>query len=187
MKFYHTFLIAAFLAACAEEEPFETTLPIEVHSQSPHGLDVDHNRNLSVHLDGEQERPNPVDTRAQGQAIFKLSNDGESLHFKLIVANIEDVRMAHLHRINDPVSATGEIVVWLYPDGPPPQLIPGRTNGTLAEGEITANSLTGSLEGKSLEDLIDAMNDGEIYVNVHTIANPPGEIRGDIEGENEPS
>ena len=33
----------------------------------------------------------------EGQAIFKLRADGAELHYKLIVANIEDVFMAHIH------------------------------------------------------------------------------------------
>lgn len=45
----------------------------------------------------------------------------------------------------------------------------------------------GIVADESLEELIDAINDGTIYVNVHTQQNPPGEIRGDIEGVNEPS
>lgn len=184
MKNYiFTLSIAVCLLSCDEEEPFTATLPVQIHTQA-HGLDNDH---LSVHLNGAQEQPNPVDTKAQGQAIFKLSKDGNSINYKLIVANIENVTMAHLHHITDAGATTGGIVVWLYPEGPPPQLIPGRSNGPLASGVITSGSLMGSLAGGTLDDLIDAINDGDIYVNVHTSQNPPGEIRGDIEGENEPS
>jgi hypothetical protein len=33
-----------------------------------------------------------------------------------------------------------------------------------------------------LSDLIDAMNNGETYVNIHTEQNPNGETRGQIAG-----
>ena len=181
------FCIAAVLMSCEDQEPFSATLPIEIQTMNHPELDGEHNRNLSDHLDGEQEQPNPVDTKAQGQAKFQLSKDGTSLHYKLIVANIENVFMAHLHRITDPAASTGGVVVWLYPSSPPSQLIPGKTNGILAEGAITSANLTGSLAGMELEDLIDAINDGTIYVNVHTTQNGPGEIRGDIRGTHEPS
>jgi hypothetical protein len=181
------FCITAVLMSCEEQEPFNATLPVQIQPMNHPDLDADENRNLSVHLDGNQEKPNPVDTKAQGQAKFQLSKDGTSLNYKLIVANIENVFMAHLHRITDPAASTGGVVVWLYPSSPPSQLIPGKTNGVLAEGEITAANLTGSLAGMELEDLIDAINDGTIYVNVHTTQNGPGEIRGDIKGTHEPS
>lgn len=173
--------------SCEEQEPFNATLPIQVQPMNHPELDADHNRNASVHLDGDQEKPNPVDTKAQGQAKFQLSEDGTSLQYKLIVANIINVTQAHLHRITDPTAVTGGIVVWLYPSAPPSQLIPGRSNGILGEGVITAANLTGSLAGMELQDLIDEINAGNIYVNVHTFQNPPGEIRGDIRSSHQPS
>jgi hypothetical protein len=36
------------------------------------------------------------------------------------------------------------------------------------------------MEGKTLEDLVAAMDSGETYVNVHTAEHPDGEIRGQI-------
>ncbi len=133
--------------------------------------------NFRTHLSGDNEVP-AVDTQAQGQAIFKLSADGTELHYKLIVANIEDVEMAHIHMA--PAGTNGGVVVWLYPASPPPQLIEGRFNGVLAEGVITADNLVGALAGQSLGDLVDAMKAGNTYVNVHTTANPGGEVRGQI-------
>jgi len=179
--------LMALLISCEEPEPFNATLPVQIQTMNHPELDADHNRNASVHLNGDQEKPNPVDTKAQGQAKFKLSNDGSSLYFKLIVANINNVTQAHLHQITDPTAVTGGIVVWLYPSAPPSQLIPGRSNGPLAEGNITAANLVGSLAGMDLQDLIDEFNAGNIYVNVHTSQNPPGEIRGDIKHVHQPS
>lgn len=139
---------------------------------------ANHNqRNFRTHLKGENEVP-AVETNAQGQATFKLSQDGESIHYKLIVANIENVLMAHIHK--GPADDTGGVVVWLYPSSAPPQLIEGRFQGVLAEGTITADDLVGDLAGESLEDLLDEIKAGNTYVNVHTIENPGGEVRGQI-------
>jgi len=134
-------------------------------------------RNFRAHLRGDQEVP-AVETLAQGQAIFQLNQAGDAIHYKLIVANIEDVRMAHIHLA--PAGSNGGVVAWLYPDGPPPVLIPGRTDGVLAEGTITAADLVGSLAGGSIGDLIDQMMAGNTYVNVHTVAHGSGEVRGQI-------
>jgi len=148
------------------------------------------NRNYSVHLSSDEEVP-PVadlviDSQAQGQAIFHLSEDGTALEYKLIAANIDNAFMAHIHL--GAVGTNGPIVVFLY--GP---VAPGggRTDGVLAEGTITAANLIGPLAGRPLSDLVEAMNDGGAYVNVHTNDGvappntgpgdfPGGEIRGQL-------
>ncbi len=86
--------------------------------------------------------------------------------------------MAHIHLA--PAGVNGSVVVWLYPSGPPPLAIPGRSNGVLAEGVITDDSLVGPLEDGTLEDLLDEIRAGNTYVNVHTDQEPAGEIRGQI-------
>jgi hypothetical protein len=119
-----------------------------------------------------------TDSAGQGHAIFRLSSDGTRLHFKLIMANIENVTMAHIHLA--PAGQNGPPVVWLYPSDPPPLLIGGGVSGLLSQGTITENDLVGLLEGGTLEDLLVEMLMGRTYVNVHTLQYPPGEIRGQI-------
>ena len=148
------------------------------------------NRNWSDHANGSQEVP-PRDTKGQAQAIFHLSKDGDSLAYKLIASNIDNVFMSHIHM--EAPGANGPIVVWLYPSTAP---VPGpfgagRTNGLLAEGTITAADLVGPLAGHPLADLVTAMSTGHAYVNLHTNDGvdgidtgagdfPGGEIRADI-------
>jgi hypothetical protein len=132
-----------------------------------------------AHLSGAAEVADPpVETRATGQAILRLSRDGTELDYRLIVANIQDVTMAHIHLA--PAGVNGPVVAWLYPDGPPPQLLPGRSSGVLATGTIQASDLVGPLAGASLDDLVEALRAGNAYVNVHTVAYPAGEVRGQI-------
>lgn len=133
--------------------------------------------NHRTHLTGDEEVP-PNDGRGQGQAVFKVSGDGSSVSFRLMIANIENTLMAHIHLA--PAGSNGPIVVWLRPSGPPPQLVPGRFDGVYAEGTFTAANLVGPLAGRPLSDLVDAMRAGNTYVNVHTTQFPPGEIRGQI-------
>jgi hypothetical protein len=135
-------------------------------------------RNFHTHATGAEEVP-ARDTRAQGQLKMQLSRDGQTLSYRLIVANIENVTQAHLHRA--PAGANGPIVLWLYPAGPPAALIPGRSQGVLAEGEVTADLLVGQLAGEPLGTLIAEIMAGNIYVNVHTSQFPPGEVRGQVE------
>jgi hypothetical protein len=149
------------------------------------------NGRWSQHAKGSMEVP-ARDSQGQGQGIFKLSDDGNSISYKLIASNIDNVFMAHIHMAGPGVN--GPIVVWLYPGtavGVTAPLGAGRTDGVLVEGTFTAANLTGPLTGHPLSDLIAAMDGGNAYLNFHTNDGvgavntgpgdfPGGEIRGDI-------
>lgn len=130
--------------------------------------------NFTTHLSGE---PTATDTRAQGQVKLQVSDDGLSVHYRLIVANIKNVTQAHIHIAGSP-GGNGGVAVWLYPSAAPSMLIPGRTQGNLAHGTFTAADFFGSFSTWKMEDLIHAIHEGRAYVNVHTTQFPPGEIRG---------
>jgi hypothetical protein len=68
-------------------------------------------------------------------------------------------------------------VVWLFNSSSNPT---GPMSATLSEGKVTSNDLVGPLKGKQISDLVKIINDGNAYANVHTQANPKGEIRGQI-------
>jgi hypothetical protein len=174
--------IVFFVLGCGNQAPTDAALS-ESQSENSSNETIDNalaksGKNFVAHLSGDEEVP-AVSTLAQGQAIVKLSSDGSSMSYKLIVANIQDVLMSHIHLA--PAGVNGPVVVWLYPSGPPPVLIPGRFQGVLAEGTITAANLVGPLAGAPLSALLDAMKNGDTYVNVHTPANPGGEVRGQIQ------
>lgn len=118
-----------------------------------------------------------VMTLAQGQALFTLSEDGMTMSYRVIVANIKNVTMAHIH-VADAPGVNGDPVVWIHPANPPPVLIPGRSQGTLVTGSFTADDFVNHIEVKDMEDLLHAIHEGRAYLNVHTTANPGGEIRG---------
>jgi glucose/arabinose dehydrogenase len=137
--------------------------------------DPQESRNFRAHLSGREQNP-PLDTRAQGQAIFQLSKDGTELAFKVIVAKIDNVIGAHIHLA--PAGQNGPIVLPLL--GNPFIPDPGVTvNGILVEGTATAADVGGPLAG-DLDALIAAIRAGDTYVNVHTVEFRPGEIRGQI-------
>jgi hypothetical protein len=135
-------------------------------------------RAFVAHLSGQEEVP-PADTRAQGQAVFRVSSDGLHIQYQVNVANISDITQAHIHLAG--AGMNGPVVAWLYPATPPSVLIPGRFQGVLAAGVITEANLVGPLAGQTLADIIAAIQDGETYVNVHTLSYPGGEIRGQIQ------
>ncbi len=168
-------LCGGALAACAADspapsEPDIVTVPVYDRG-GVRGHAATHFR--ASGLSGRNEIP-ARDSRGAGAAIFALADDGASLDYRLIVANIDDVTQSHIHL--GPPDANGPVVAFLF------GLVPGGVteNGVLAQGTITAGDLIGPLAGESLESLVDAMREGQTYVNVHTLAFPPGEIRAQI-------
>ena len=146
--------------------------------------------NFGTHLKGRYEVP-VRDTDAQGQAIFRVADDGRSVDYKLIAANIENAFMAHIHM--GPATGTGPIVVWLYPSTAPVPgpLGQGRIDGVIAEGTFTAANFVGLLAGHPMSDLLAAIEAGNAYVNIHTNDGvdgvntgpgdfPGGEVRGQL-------
>ena len=142
-------------------------------------------KNFIAILSGDNEVP-ARDTLGRGVAVFRLSDDGASLSYKLIVANIDNVVASHIHV--GAAGVNGPVVAFLA--GPFPSA-GGRTDGVLAEGTITAASLGGPLAGQPFASLVAAMNAGNTYVNVHTNDGVPpvntgpgdfpgGEVRGQI-------
>jgi hypothetical protein len=129
--------------------------------------------NFGAHLSGGNEVPS-VATNAQGQVTFHVRPDGLSIDYKLIAADIENVRASHIHLAAEGVN--GPVIVFLF-GGP---TIQGPFNGVLAEGTITAANLIGPMAGQTISDLLAQLEAGNLYVNVHTDANPGGEIRGQL-------
>ena len=150
------------------------------------------NSNWSQHANGSMEVP-ARDTEGQAQLILKLAPDGQSLDYKLNASNLVNVFQGHIHMGAPGVN--GPIVVWLYPSTAPVALTPPTgplDPGTIAEGTITAANLVGPLVGKPLSDLVNALESGNAYVNLHTNDGvaptntgpgdfPGGEVRGDID------
>jgi hypothetical protein len=130
-------------------------------------------KSFKAKLTGNGEVPS-VKTTAKGEVKFKLSSDGKELSYKLDVKNIENPTAAHIHR--GMKGKNGPPVANLF-TGPKKE---GKFSGELSMGTITANDLSGDLMGKSLDDLVKLIKSGDIYVNVHTDANPDGAIRGQV-------
>lgn len=166
------FAAAALAAGCGDQAPsptdgLEATVAVVFSRADP--------TNGHTHLSGDEEVP-ARDTQAQGELKLALRADGTAIAYRLIATNIDDILQAHLHLA--PAGTNGGIVAWLYPDGPPAQLIPGRHTGILAEGEIT--ELVGPMAGQTITDLWEEIQAGNIYGNVHTSEFPGGEIRGQV-------
>ena len=129
-------------------------------------------------LSGDQEAT-PVETDAFGRAIFHFNPTETRMKFTLRVANIEDVVAAHIHCA--PPGQNGPVGVTLFMGGPV-----SFKHGVLAKEFVSAPNDGNACGWASLADVAAAMRAGNAYVNVHTLANPGGEIRGNIGAVNDP-
>ena len=131
-------------------------------------------------LSGGEEVP-VVDTVARGQAVLRVSGDATELAFKLIVANIEGMTQAHIHCGASGVN--GPVVVFLFGFLPLGASINGiASEGTVTEANLIARPDSPACPGgvANFSELLAKISAGEAYVNVHTLANAGGEIRGQI-------
>jgi hypothetical protein len=127
-------------------------------------------------LEGFNAGGAPIPTNAQGRAVVEVIDGGTALNFRVKVADIDNLLMAHIHISSVPVMLTdpaGPIAYW-FTGGPPPVTnLTERVNGTLADGYIITN---GQLEvwdatdpsAGTVEGLISAIVEGRASVVVHT-------------------
>ena len=188
-------LMSGLVTACAPAPDPTAPVHVPVFSVSVSASPTSNGGNFGTPLAAANEVMPPGvvnDSRARGNAIFHLNAAGDTLSYKVIVANIDNAFMSHIHRAA--VGVNGPIVVWLYPSTAP---VPGpfgqgRIDGVIAEGTITAANLVGPLAGASLSALLDDLRSGNAYVNVHTNDGvaptntgpgdfPGGEIRGQVQ------
>lgn len=155
-----------YLLANQTGTPFgDTGVVLRIASARPGSM------NFRAHLSGDEEVP-PVDTNAQGQALFNADEMAATMDYQLIAANIENVVASHIHCA--PAGVNGPVGVTLFSGGPV------SPDGILAEGTIMAPDPGNRCDWMSMEEVFAAIRSGNAYVNVHTQANPGGEIRGQI-------
>ncbi len=127
-------------------------------------------------LTGANESPSNAST-ATGTFTATLDETAGTLTWTLSVPNIKDATMAHIH--TGAAGTNGPIVLNLFaalPTGPT-TILPASSITT--SGTAKAIDLVGPL-AQNFPGLISAIKGGTAYVNVHTVANPGGEIRGQV-------
>ena len=145
-------------------------------------------RNWVAHITGDSEVPANA-SKGQGQVVFQLNAAGDEISYRLISSNINNVVQSHIHLA--PVGVNGNIVVFLFG---PVSAAGGPHDGVLATGTIRAANLINDLVGQPLSALIERMDSGGAYVNVHTndgVApgnTGPGDLgAGEIRGQIQPA
>lgn len=177
MKNYSNFSMVLVLSfflittlGCSEESTQQTDdlFPITLKGKSGEKF------NFSSSLKGSNEVP-ARETNAAGQVIVRINKDEQSLYYKIIASNIDNVVAAHFHLA--PAGENGPVVTTLYTNPAHPS---GAQNGILSEGVITSADLQGPFTGSDFSALVEAIRAGEIYVNVHSSRYPSGELRAQL-------
>ena len=129
---------------------------------------------FEAELSGDQEVP-PVDTDTTGGFRIDFNDDLTAASYRLEVRDGVRISQAHIHCA--PAGTNGPVVVFLA--------------GFIAEGldvdgrwidnvTITDANIINDACGATLAELAMAMLAGDTYVNVHSVAHPGGEVRGQL-------
>jgi hypothetical protein len=125
---------------------------------------------FTAKLSGKEEVP-PNGSPSIGFAWVKITDD--KIRYEVNVTDMDKVNAAHIHL--GEAGKNGPVVLTLFKGGPTEQV-----NGTVGEANVTASNLEGPMKGKDVTDLVTAIKNGTMYVNVHTTDFPDGEIRGQL-------
>jgi CHRD domain len=127
-------------------------------------------------LSGAAERPNAVTTNATGTATFTVGSG--TVDFTITTQNIAGATAAHIHGPADASQAVG-VLVTLFSAAAPGINV---SNGTLSTGTFPSAQFT-IKTGVTVDSVLSLLRSGNAYVNVHTVANPAGEIRGQLQAK----
>lgn len=138
----------------------------------PQGFD---DADFKAELTGAEEVP-PVSTSTTGEAKFIVDPSETEIAFELEVEEAVDVLAeagAHIHCA--PEGENGPVVAFLAGQ------VPGGFDGHVGQkATLTEANIVNDACGATIAELVESMEDGDTYVNVHSAAHPAGEVRGQI-------
>ena len=137
-------------------------------------------------LTGYQEVPT-LSSPASGSFDVEISKDGTSLSYTLSYEGIAtNVLFAHIH-IGRP-AINGGVMVFLCTNGAPPAGVPvpppcpqggGTVSGTLTAADVLAVA-NQNVAANDFAAVVAALRAEAGYANVHSAANPGGQLRGQV-------
>lgn len=140
-------------------------------------------------LSGYEETP-VLSTPGNGQFKARISSKDETINYELSFQDTETgVTQAHIH-FGAPAIA-GPIVIFLCSNlgnGPAgTQACPaagGTITGTLTPANVGAGAAAQGIAAGEFDEVVRAIRAGAMYVNVHTVGRPGGEVRGQLDRRN---
>lgn len=130
----------------------------------------------------------PAVSSPAARGVFRAKIDRDAIDYELTFEGLQaNIIMSHLHFAQRDVN--GAIVVWLCGTATNPgpagtQVCPqsGTISGTIVPANIQTVTSQGIATGE-FDELVAAIRSGLVYVNVHTVQSPGGEIRGQLKAD----
>jgi len=140
-------------------------------------------RDFKARLAGFSEVP-AVSTMATGTFKAKLNQDGTMLEYELSYSGLSTTALAaHIHL--GASRTNGGVIAFLCGGGGKPACpASGTVTGTINATNVIGPTSQGIAAGE-FNELVRAMQSGVAYANVHTTNHPGGEIRGQINENND--
>jgi hypothetical protein len=141
-------------------------------------------------LTGYEETPLALSTTGNGSFRARIDETQQEISYRLRYADLEGmITQAHIHF--GARAQSGGISVFLCTNlgnGPAGTqacpAAPGRVRGTIRPADVIGPAGQGISAGQFTE-LVDAIRAGATYANVHSSLYPAGEIRAQIEDDND--
>ena len=141
---------------------------------------------FEARLTGAEEVP-PVMTDTSGKAEIVFNEDETKADYELTVRKGVRVTQSHIHCA--PKGVNGPIVVFLAGFHNRGWDVDGSwiENATVTDANVIPPAAGGPCPHviNNLRDLAEAIRQGNTYANVHTVANPGGEVRGQLRAEDD--
>jgi trimeric autotransporter adhesin len=119
----------------------------------------------------------PADYAGTGTASVTINDDATAAEFNVSFEGLTGdgtALMAHIHYA--PPGEAGPVMLWLTEHGVTDGTYASPLTGTLMEEHFSPVE-----DGpQTFAEALDAIRNGSAYVNIHTTANPSGELRGDL-------
>ena len=128
------------------------------------------NKTYVANLSPANEVPPKTTT---GTGVVTFTDLGSEIDWTMTLNGVTNVIASHIHA-PAAAGANASVIINLYLPIRPPET--GTLTGIVAKGSIT-NAANPAV---SLDSLRTLFNNGNAYVNVHTTANPGGEIRDQV-------
>jgi hypothetical protein len=142
-------------------------------------------RDFKAHLNGYQETPS-VSSTGWGEFQAKLVND-TTIHYVFTYGGLEGGTSLFAHVHFGERAMAGGVSFFLCGGSTKPTACPD-VSGTV-EGDITPADIIGpngqGIEPGSFGEVLHAMRAGAAYANIHTTRWPGGEIRGQINNQDQ--
>ena len=140
-------------------------------------------------LTGYQEAaPVPISTVGTGSFEASLNGAGDEISYTLTYSDLEGgvVTQAHIHFGQRSVS--GGVIAFLCGGSTKPACpaSPATVTGTITAADVIGPNGQG-IEAGSFDEAVRAIRAGTVYANVHTTRWPSGEIRGQVNDQNQRS